>query len=293
MFAYPAKAAAAAALCAALLAAPAAPAAPKAVELADGVYALSEAYYVSLAVVGDDGVLITDPANPPRAEALKAAIAELAGKPVTHIALTHEHYDHVGGTGVFPGAQVICHSACAAVFALDETGMAPAQVHATFDDVLDVDFAGPRVQMRYLGPVDGFGHAMVHLPGERIVFTADMYGDNAITPGIWMDDGNYLARRSALAMLAEMDLVHAVNSHSDNTSPDIIQGQAAFAEDLYALAMQAIGEAMAAGGPERVASSIERWQNELKLPQYADWRGYEENFPWHVRRMVLSIFHGG
>lgn len=290
---YPANAAAAAAFCAALLAAPAAQAAPKAVELAEGVYALSEAYYVSLAVVGDDGVLITDPANPARAEALKAAIAGFADKPVTHIALTHEHYDHVGGTEVFPDARVICHSACAAVFALDETGMAPAQVHATFDDVLDIDFAGPRVQMRYLGPVDGFGHAMVHLPDERIVFTADMYGDNAITPGIWMDDGNYLARRSALAMLAGMDLVHAVNSHSDNTSPEIIQGQAAFAEDLYALAMQAIGEAMAAGGPERVASSIERWQNELKLPQYADWQGYETNFPWHVRRMVLSIFHGG
>jgi len=35
------------------------------------------------------------------------------------------------------------------------------------------------------------------------------------------------------------------------------------------------------------------WRHELKLLQYADWKGYDRHLPVHVRRMALSIFHGG
>ena len=50
---------------------------------------------------------------------------------------------------------------------------------------------------------------------------------------------------------------------------------------------------MEAGGPVQAFMSLEKWPHELKLPQYADWEGYEARFPIHVRRMLLSIFHGG
>jgi len=109
-------------------------AAPLVKELADDVYMFSESGYVSLVVVGDDGVLIADTAFTPRAQPLKSAIAKITGKPVAAIVLPHEHYDHVGGTEVFPGAEIICHRSCQAVFDVDVPGIAPRRADVIFDE---------------------------------------------------------------------------------------------------------------------------------------------------------------
>ena len=277
----------------ALLAAPAAVAAPTVKKLAADVYMMSESHYVSLVVVGADGVLITDPAFTPRARSMKAAIARITDKPVTRIVLSHEHYDHVGGTEVFPGAQVICHAACQSVFALDVTGQAPGKVDVTFTDFLEVDFRGPAVHLRSFGPADGFGSTVVHLPEARVAFTADLYEHRSLTHSMWMDDDNYLAILRTLKALQEMDLLHAVSSHSDDTSVAIVDENVAFVEDLFALVGGEIRKAMKAGGPMGVMRSLPVWPDVLKLPKYAHWKGYDEHLPAHVRRMALSIFHGG
>ena len=268
-------------------------AAPTVRQLADDVYMMSESYYTSLVVVGEDGVLITDPAFTPRALSLKSAIAAITDKPVTRIVLSHEHYDHVGGTEVFPEAQVICHAACQAVFDLDLGPQSPKEVHVTFTDSLRVDFRGPPVDLLYFGPADGFASTVVHLPEQRVAFTADLYEHRSLTNGLFMDDDNYLAIRRVLRELQKMDLRHAVNAHSEDTSVAIVDESAAFVEDLFNLVSGEIGKAMQEGGPMKVMTSMELWQHELKLPKYADWNGYDRHLPVHVRRMVMSIFHGG
>ncbi len=287
------KSATAAAAALALLAAPAALAELKVTQIADGVYTLAGPFYTSLAAVGEDGVLVTDPANTPRAEEMKAAIAGITDKPVAWVVLSHEHYDHVGGTGAFPGAKVVCHSACRTVFDLNPMADTPDEVDLEFDDTLELDLGGTTAVLRYFGPADGFGSSVLHLPEQRIAFTADLYEDRSLTTGMWMDDDNYLAILRVLRELKAMELEHAVNAHSHDTSPEIVDSSLAFVEDLYALAGGAIAGAMEAGGPFQVFTSLEKWPHELKLPQYAHWEGYEEHFPVHVRRMVLSIFHGG
>ena len=277
----------------ALLAAPAVFAAPVVKQLDDDVYMVSESFYAHLVVVGEDGVLITDPAFTPLALSLKNAIAGITDKPVTRVVLSHEHYDHVGGTEVFPEAQVICHAACQAVFDLDVTGQAPEKVHVTFTDSLRVDFRGPPVDLLYFGPADGFASTVVHLPEQRVAFTADLYLDRSLTNGLYMDDDNYLAIRRVLKELQKMDLRHAVNAHSEDTSAHIVDENLAFVDDLFDLVNGEIGKAMQEGGPMKVMTSMELWQHELKLPEYADWEGYDRHLPAHVRRMILSIFHGG
>lgn len=54
------------------------------------------------AVLVDTGTTLTE------AAAIDADVRLLAGRPATHIVLTHKHFDHVLGSSLFEGAQVIC-----------------------------------------------------------------------------------------------------------------------------------------------------------------------------------------
>ena len=52
------------------------------------------------------------------AASLKDEIAKITGSPVTTIVLTHEHYDHLSGTGVFPQAPMIYHRNCEPIYSV-------------------------------------------------------------------------------------------------------------------------------------------------------------------------------
>lgn len=58
-------------------------------------------------VVGADGVLLVDTGSTLREGAeLREQVASLTGREVTHVVLTHGHFDHVFGTAAFEGARV-------------------------------------------------------------------------------------------------------------------------------------------------------------------------------------------
>ncbi|WP_345036125.1 MBL fold metallo-hydrolase [Streptomyces sannanensis] len=58
-------------------------------------------------VAGRDALLMYDTGSTPReGEELRAQAEALFGRGVTHVALSHPHFDHVLGTAAFPGAEV-------------------------------------------------------------------------------------------------------------------------------------------------------------------------------------------
>ncbi|MER7487328.1 MBL fold metallo-hydrolase [Streptomyces sp. NPDC126497] len=58
-------------------------------------------------VVGADGVLLVDAGSGPREGArLRDRARALTGRRVTHLALTHPHFDHLLGASAFAGAEV-------------------------------------------------------------------------------------------------------------------------------------------------------------------------------------------
>ena len=263
---------------------------PSVTMLADGVYHYFGFFTSSLIVVADDGVLITDPSNNFRAQSLKEEIAKITDSPVTSIALTHEHYDHVGGTSVFPDAEIICHRNCAPNFALDTLGDVP-EVDTSFDDTLSVDVGGKTVELRYLGPGDGEAAAIIYMPDENIVVTSDMYEPRMLTHKNWVDDKNFTGTRFILNAISEWDIDHAINAHSPGTDPIDLMENVEYYNDLYDAVYGALTTAANEGGQLALFGVFRSLPQTLRMDKYADWTNYESSFPRHVERMLQSITH--
>ena len=54
------------------------------------------------ALLVDTGTTLTD------AAAIDSDVSAIAGRPVTHIVLTHKHFDHILGSSAFVGAEIHC-----------------------------------------------------------------------------------------------------------------------------------------------------------------------------------------
>ncbi len=266
--------------------------APVANQLADGVYYWSAMGYGSLVVVSGQDVLVTEPANDLRAPMLRDYVATLTDHPISHIVMTHEHYDHVGGTSLFPDATVYCHVNCQPIFDLADAPFDDVpEVDETFTDFMRIMVGDTAVELHYLGPGDGDATTVVYLPGEKIVLTSDMYEDQALTGAAWVDDKNYTGTRKILNTISEWDLEHALTAHSVSTDPQVLRDNAQYYNDLYEAVFQQLKQARDEGGPFAVFGVIDSLPGSIQLDQYSDWANYDTAIASHARRMMFSIFH--
>ena len=262
-------------------------------ELDEGVYSYFWGFYNSLVVITDEGVLITDPSNSVRAELLRASIAELTDQPVTHIVLTHEHYDHVGGTEVFPDAQIACHSACRSVFQLDEYGLTPDDVAISYDTFLAIELGEKVIELHHLGAGDGVATTVVYMPNQQVVMTSDLYEPRGLTNALFIDDKNFLGTRNILNEVASWELTHAINSHSLGTHPQDLREAAQYYEDLYQAVNEILQPIIEEAGVGAAFAVIGTLHEQISLPQYEEWDNYDTALPRHVFRMAMSLIHGG
>ena len=275
---------------------------PTVTELAPGVYHYFGFFSSSLIVVADDGVLITDPSISFRAELLKAEIAKLTDAPVTTIVLTHEHYDHAGGTELFPDAKIVCHYNCVPAFELYMLSDVPgaggvpdvnSSNFVTYSDFMQIDVGDTIVQLHYLGPGDGDATTIIYLPKEWIVVTADLYEPRALTSAAFVDDKNFMGVRKILNEISTWPLNHAINAHSPGTDTVDMMENVQYYNDLFDAVKAEVDAAVeAAGGAYGAYGLFDTLPNELELTAYSDWANYDTAFPRHVQRMLLGIYHG-
>lgn len=259
--------------------------------LADHVYAISLMNYTSLVVVGDKDVLITDTANPYRATLLRQQIAKLTNKPVKKIVLSHEHFDHVGGTHIFPEAEIIAQRNIREYDAVDPLDMVPDVIHQTFESKMTIDMGHTQVELLHMGIADGAAVAIVYLPKEKIALSADMYVDEGFGPGVYLTDTNLLGNRLILNKLASWELKYAINVHSERTDLEPLQKTAGFLNDLYSTLLPKI-KTMMEENPSQLVSNILEMSQTLDMPAYKHWANYKD-LPIYIRKMSFAMIHGG
>ncbi|WP_420546815.1 MBL fold metallo-hydrolase [Curvivirga sp.] len=262
--------------------------------IGENVYDFFSGWYNSLVVVGDNGVLVVDPAWSARAEEMKAAIAKVTDKPITHVVLSHEHYDHAGGTEVFENAEIVCQVTCETIFDLDIIGAAPKKVTTTFEDDLSINLGNKIVELKHIAAGDGVATTVVYVPADQVVATADLYLPGGLTNQKYLDDKNFLGTRLILNEISQWPLKVSLSGHSDNRDPESLKASAAYYNDLYSVVKTELDALIAKGGIGAAFDALlGDLPNQIKLPKYENWKGYNEHLSAHVFRMGMSIAHGG
>jgi glyoxylase-like metal-dependent hydrolase (beta-lactamase superfamily II) len=169
-------------------------------------------------VAGDDGVLLVDTGSTLEEGAgLRAQAEALTGRAVTHVVLTHGHFDHVFGAAAFPGAEVYGHTSLGALLrrerdALRESAVAygtdPARAARAADALVAPGHAvggeyvlglggDRRVLLVHPGPGHTRHDLAVIVPGAAtggptVVFCGDLVeesgepqADDDAVPGAW------------------------------------------------------------------------------------------------------------
>jgi glyoxylase-like metal-dependent hydrolase (beta-lactamase superfamily II) len=154
-------------------------------------------------VQGDTGALLVDTGTTlAEAAAIHADARRLAGRPVSHIILTHKHFDHVLGSSLFAEADIYCapevveylssatdqirddalrHGADAAEIADAIAALRPPH-RGIYDAV--VDLGDRTVTVAYLGRGHTTSDLVVVAPGTDdgdrvVVFTGDLVEESA------------------------------------------------------------------------------------------------------------------
>ena len=155
----------------------------------------------SLALKLGDGIVVLEPPlNEARSQAVLAQIDELwTGVPVTHLILTHHHYDHMGGIRTYAarGATIVTS-------ALNRTYVEEAltSAHTLLPDELagvdnpewqietvaaDSEFSlevdGRTVMARHAPTVHDEDMLVVYMPESRLLFVSDVYFPGAFPLG--------------------------------------------------------------------------------------------------------------
>jgi glyoxylase-like metal-dependent hydrolase (beta-lactamase superfamily II) len=157
-------------------------------------------------VQGRTGVLLVDSGSTlDEAAAIDADVAEIAGRRVTQVVLTHKHFDHVLGSGIFTDAELYCAPAVAEYLSsgtddlrhdavhygvgAEEIERAIAALRAP-DYAVDeavVDLGNQQVTIAHLGRGHTHADLVVTVPATRsrpvVVFSGDLIeesGDPAI-----------------------------------------------------------------------------------------------------------------
>lgn len=136
-------------------------------------YVLISGFVQSVFVVTGEGVVLVD-APPATRGVLKAAIASVTNKPVTHVIYSHDHLDHVGAITDFPEAIRIAHKDCAELLALHNDPARPMPQEIIHDDHRVLHVGSEEIHLIYPGANHESGNILVHFPAQRLAAMTDV-----------------------------------------------------------------------------------------------------------------------
>jgi cyclase len=262
----------------------------------DGGWGWSNA---GLVVDGDQSLLVDTLFDEPlTAQMLRAmrSTTGIAPEDIATLVNTHANGDHTHGNALVPNAEIIATTAAAREMAelppamvaglmagaqqgqLGAAGEMLAEVFApfelatargkaptrTFEDQLDLRVGDKEVRLKKLGPAHTAGDLVVHVPGDRAVFTGDILFVD-VTPIMWAGPlGNWLA---ACEWILDLDVETIVPGHGPLADRQAVNRMAEYLRyvDREARARHAAGVPATEAALDIVLGEFRHWPDAERI----------------------------
>jgi glyoxylase-like metal-dependent hydrolase (beta-lactamase superfamily II) len=253
----------------------------KKIDGTQNVYTFRNQNSLSMFIVTNDGVIVTDPVGygrPQGGAQYLAEIRKVTNQPIRYMIYSHHHYDHIAGGQEFKaaGAKVVAHKKAKERL---EVLKEPHTVlpDETVDTTRTITLGGTAVELTYVGPNHSDSTLVMRLPKERIIYLVDLVPVGQV-PGRGMIDFYPLEAEQSLKKILSMDWDRLIPGHPGvnnrlGTKKDA-QDQLTFLQDASA----------AVRAEAREGKCWEPVESQLKLPKYSTWAGYEANLQFVLRR---------
>ena len=143
-------------------------------QLSDQLYAFRYTFYRNIILIGNDGIIVTDPLTPEAAVILNNELKKISDKPIKYVAYSHSHWDHVSGGQVFKdqGASFVAHEQCLQNW-LENPSKNVVKPDQVFANEYRIDVGDSALEMYYFGPSHDNCRVVFLTQPDRYIFIAD------------------------------------------------------------------------------------------------------------------------
>jgi glyoxylase-like metal-dependent hydrolase (beta-lactamase superfamily II) len=247
---------------------------PRMVEVAPGLRVAQGYDFADFAFVStDSGVIAIDAGTAGHRVAAALADADLAASEISHVILTHAHFDHAGGIGAVtgPGTRVIAQAGFPAElhrqhanafpfrnftgtgtgFAADDAAVRPAEiaVDQLIAEPTSVSIGGTDLVLYPTTGGETSDALMVSLPASGVLFAGDVMMPYLGAP--FFAEGSPEGLLDALLLIAELSprvLVHGHTTLTELFTADAVPGLLAALTELRAESLAGIGRGLTLTG---------------------------------------------
>jgi len=265
----------------------------RSIEVAPGVYAITELSFVNCGfIVTDEGVVVVDTQLVPLfANEMIKEIKAITNKPIKYVINTHSHTDHVGGNEAFlPQARIIANEFTRKAIAkkrkeqlegkIDESlkqlgkfEFTPPDI--TFDKNMTLHMGDKTVELKFLGGGHSGGDIVVYLPKEKVLFSGDLFIKGSGLPD-YRDDSNIDKLIESLKKMQALEIEKIVCGHVGIAEKKDIQTSI---DKLLAFRAEIKKYVDAKTPPEKAAESIKFPEGENPF--------YKQNF----KKMIYKVYN--
>ena len=138
------------------------------------LYAYRYTFYRNFFLIGEEGIILTDPLTVEAAKILDAELRKISDKPIKYVAYSHSHWDHISGGQIFKdqGAEFVAHQKCQENW-LNNPNPDVVKPDIVFDKTHSISVGIPSLEMHYWGPSHDNCRVGFLIKPDRIMFIAD------------------------------------------------------------------------------------------------------------------------
>jgi glyoxylase-like metal-dependent hydrolase (beta-lactamase superfamily II) len=254
--------------------------------IAEDVYTFRYENHVSMFIVTDEGVILTDPCgqgNPRTPSLIKEAIRAVTDQPVKYLLYSHWGADHgIGGLVFADTARFVSQRNAAPKIAAANDPASPVP-DTTFDREMSIELGGKKVDLYAadLSPADDY--FILHYPRGRVIMTVDYVQPRCIPFRTLLGHPDRIVDRLQW-IYDNLDFDVLLSGHAapqqTGTRQDVLE------QRQYYLDLSGAIDSARAAGLADASAEMEAKVRAALAPKYGSWRRFDMFLGLNIEGMI-------